>query len=76
MEIFTAITCRAFSSVTVKDCKETLSVNSIEGSNERMRVFHISSSALNTSECTCITEILWQMWGWSLQGKLIRQRAG
>ena len=74
MKFFTAIICTAFTSVTVKDRKETLSVNSIEGSNKRMRVFHIISSALNTSDCTCITEMLWQMWGWSLQGNLIRQR--
>jgi len=64
MEMLATPFCSVFTSMTVKDGKESLPVNLIERGNEGMRIFHEPSRALGMSNCTCILEILRPAQGW------------
>ena len=61
MKVLTAPLCSVFARMTVEDGKKPLSVDSVEWSDESMRIFHESPWTLSMSDCTRILGILWPM---------------
>ena len=69
MEVLAAKICRGSTSMTVKDCKKTLAMDSVEWSNENMGVFHFGSLISRRINRTCVPESFQDRQRWVLHGE-------